>query len=109
MDRCLELMEIKLTEEQEEAIITAFAQVDADIEAFAEAIAKMATAFAEVCPDLQKVVQNMWDQIEEFIENHDNMICTRPERKGWRIPRKIIRNHQILDRRPMMIYIRNEI
>ena len=70
MDRCIELVEIELTEEQV-------------------------------------------GQIKEFIENHDIMADIRPdirpERKGWRIPRKIIRDHQILDRRPMVIYIRSEI
>ena len=83
-----------------------------DPEAFTEAIVRMATVFAEARQTLREIIRDMWDQIDrtkEFIDNCNTTMDIRPERKGWRIPRKISRNHQILDRRPMMIYIRNEI
>lgn len=83
MDKRMELAGIELTEDTE--------------------------TFAEAWQALQKVVKDMWEQIKEFIDNHNTTTDTRPERKGWRIPRKIIRDHQVFDKRPRVIYIRSEI
>ena len=85
---------------------------DIDPETFTEAIIRMATVFVEARQTLWEIIRDVWDQIDwikEFIDDCNTTIGTRPERKGWRIPRKIIRNHQVLDRRPRVIYIRNEI
>ena len=98
MDKHIELVEIELIEKQ--------------MEAFAEAITKIVIVFVEVYPVIQKVVKGALsrvDQIKEFIDNHNTKTDTRPERKGWRIPRKIIKDHQVFDRRPRVVYIRGEI
>lgn len=109
MDKHLELVGIELTEERVEQIARASAQADVNAEAFAEAVRRVVIAFAEACQTLQKVVKDMREQIKESMDNHNTTTDIRPERKGWRIPRKIIRDHQVLDRRPMVVYIRGEI
>lgn len=108
MDKHLKSMGIESTEERVEQTARASAQAD-NIETFAEAVGRVVTAFAEACRALQKIVKDMREQIKEFMDNHNTMTDTRPERKGWQIPRKIIKDHQVLDRRPMVVYIRGEI
>ena len=109
MDKHLKSMRIESTEEQVEQIARASAQADVNTEAFAEAMRRVITAFAEACQTLQKIVKDMREQIKEFTDNHNTTTDTRPERKGWQIPRKIIRDHQVFDRRPMVVYIRGDI
>lgn len=98
-----------MTEEQAEQLTKASIQAGVDPEIFAEAIVRVATAFVEAWRALQKIVKDTWNQIKEFVNSLDTTADTRPERKGWRVPRKIIRDHQVLDRRPRVAYARSEI
>ena len=102
-------MGIELTEEQAEQLTKASIQAGVDPEIFAEAIVRAATAFVEAWRALWETARDMWDQIKEFINSLNTTTDTRPERKGWRVPRKIIRDHQVLDRRPRVAYARSEI
>ena len=102
-------MGIELTEEQVEQIIRASAQAGVDPEAFVEAMVRVATAFVEAWQALREIVKDAWDHIKEFIDNLNTTTDTRPERKGWQMPRKIIKDHQVLNRRPMVAYVRSEI
>lgn len=112
MDKHLKSIVIELTEEQVEQIIRDSVQVYMDPKTFAETMVKVVTIFADIWQTLQEIINDMSDQvnqIKEFIYNHNTTTDIRPERKGWRIPRKIIRDHQIFDKRPRVIYIRSEI
>jgi len=100
---------VELTEEQVEQLTKASTQAGVDPEAFAEAVVRVVTAFTEAWQTLWKIVRDMWDQIKEFINSLDTTTDTRPERKGWRVPRKIVRDHQVFDRRPRVAYARSEI
>lgn len=103
---------MELIGEQTEQVTRTSVWAGIDSEALTETVERMATAFAEAQRTLRKIIRDLWnyiDQIKKFIDGNNTTIDIRPERKGWRIPRKIIRDHQVLDRRPMMIYIRSEI
>lgn len=101
-----------MIEEQMEQVTRTSIRAGVDSEAFTEAVVRMATVFAEAWQTLREIIRDLWnyiDRIKKFIDNCNTTIDIRPERKGWQIPRKIIRDHQVFDRRPVMIYIRNEI
>ena len=102
-------MGAELTEEQVEQLTKASIQAGVDLETFAEAVVRVVTAFTEAWQTLQKIVKDTWDQIKEFVNSLNTTTDTRPERKGWRVPRKIVRDHQVFDRRPRVAYARSEI
>ncbi|MCJ7840516.1 hypothetical protein MUB24_06190 [Lederbergia sp. NSJ-179] len=69
--------------------------------------------FEELCNELKKIVTNAWEQIKEILENIDETISEIEKEKclrsTWYVPKKIIMNHQVMNRKPLVAHIRNSI
>ena len=98
-----------MTEEQVEQLTKASIQAGVDPEEFAEAIVRVVTVFVEAWQALREIVKDMWDKIKELVNSLNTTTDTKSERKGWRIPREIIRDHQVLDKRPRVANARSGI
>lgn len=62
---------------------------------------------------LRDAVVEAWESIEKVI-NHSNEVIEEIERekhyrKSWRVPKNSAKNHQVINRKPMVSYIRNQI
>lgn len=63
--------------------------------------------------DLKRVVIDAWNHIKEAVNEFIELIHeTETEKKhayNWHVPKNIIKNHQVLDRKPLVANIRNNL